>query len=362
MSAHMFAGASTPMGFVDLFDNILPVDEARARLFLKGSSGSGKSTFMKKVATRFETRGISVERFHCANDAQSLDAIMIPSIGLSIVDATSPHAHDPEIAIAIDRILDFAQFIDKSKLEPHLGELKSLSANKKLLAKKVTGYLAAIGNMYDVSNSAFENALDKHAIKNCANQYLNEIMQYAQAGVQNNKGRSRKLFLSALTPDGFVSYADKLFEDCKIYGISCDIGYGANIFLEELRDLAIPHGINVTSFYNPLSPERVEYLYFPQISTAFVRTDGSFAYTEDIDKEVGLNNYINKETLEAVSVLEPDCGMFDRVLDKAVSAMYCARKLHARTEEIYVSAMDFDALNRVSEDVIQGLLELIDNN
>jgi len=359
MIAHMFAGASTPIGFVDLFDNILPVAEAKTRLFLKGASGSGKSTFMKKVAAQFEARGISTERFHCANDADSLDAIMIPSIGVSIMDATSPHSHDPEIAIAIDRILDFAVFIDDRKLEPYLDELKSLAANKKLLTKKVTSYLAAVGSMYDAENNAFESALDKRSIKARVKKCLDHLYTDAQSSSQE-RGRSRKLFLSALTPDGFVSFADKLFRECKVYGVSCDIGVGRNIFMEELKNLTISRGIDVTSFYNPISPTQVESLYFPQMSVAITCVGGRFSYDGTIEEIIELNDCIYEEVLDSVGILEQDCDVLNRLLDKSISAMYCARKLHARTEEIYISTMNFDGLNKESEAIIQDLLMLCD--
>ena len=360
MSAHMFAGASTPIGFVDLFDHVLPVKGAKKRLFLKGASGSGKSTFIKKVAVRFEKAGIEVERFHCANDTHSLDAIAVPSVGLSIVDATSPHAHDPEIAVVVDKILDFAEFLDESKLEPYLDELKSLAANKKLFSKKVAGYLVAAGSMYKAENSAFEDTLDKQAIKRSAYNYFDELIECAQPTAQCDKAHFRKLFLSALTPDGYISFADKLFEGCRVYGIACDIGCGSNIFLNELSELAISHKISIINFYSPIDPAQIEYVYFPQISTAFACVSGHFTYSGVISELIDLNEYVNMEMLESTKILEPDCGIFDRVIDKTISAMYCARKLHARTEDIYVSAMDFDALNKASEVVINDLLGLIE--
>ena len=361
MSTNLFAGANTPIGFVDFFNNIMPVTDAKTRLFLKGSSGSGKSTLMKKIANMFEKRGLDVERFYCSNDIESLDAIAVPSIGLSIIDATAPHSHDPEIAIAIDKVLDCAQFIDENKLGLYLDELKSLSVAKKLLSKKISSYLSAIGGMYEAHNNAFEGSLDKFALKKHVHKCLDTLFADAQTDLQNVRfGHCRKLFLSAVTPDGFISFADSFFKNSTVYGVSCDVGIGVNIFFDELKNLAITRGINVTCFYNPISPALIEYLYFPQISTVFARTDGRFAYDGTCDKTVVLNDCIDREILEAVSVFEPDCDLFDRLLNHTVSAMCCARKLHARTEEIYVPTMDFDSLNRATETIMQDLLLLCD--
>ena len=376
MSKRMFAGASTPVGFVDLFDNILPTSEAQVRLFLKGSSGSGKSTFMKKVAAEFETLGYEVERFHCANDAESLDSIAVSAVGLCIMDATFPHAHDPQITIAIDKMPDFARFIDEQKLEPYLDELKSLAIAKKVSSKYVDMCLAAIGSFYGLENRDFEGVLDAHAVQMLAKKYIDDLSIYIESGAI---GHERKLFLSAITPDGYVSFADSHFKGCKVYGVSCDmIGVGKSIFLEELKNLAISYGVNVTSFYNPFSPEQIEHLYFPEASVAFASV-GSFAsglsasglsagrlsagrrfgYGGKVDVEVDINACVRKEAVGFISKLSVDCDLFDKMFDNAVNAMYNARLLHIRTEEIYASTMNFDGLNAFCEMLIEGLREKV---
>jgi len=362
MSKRMFAGASTPVGFVDLFDNILPVSEAKVRLFLKGSSGSGKSTFMKKVAAEFEVLGYEVERFHCANDAESLDSIAVPAVGLSIMDATFPHAHDPQITIAIDKMLDFADFIDEQKLEPYLEELKSLAAAKKTSSKYVGLHLTAIGSLYDLKSRDFEGVLDTRAVQILAKKFIDDLSINVESYAI---GRERKLFMSAITPDGYVSFADSLFKDCKIYGVSCDmIGVGKSIFLEELKNSAITRGVNVTSFYSPFSPGQIEHLYFPEASVAFVSVDSlagelsadrRFGYGGKIDVEVDMNACVRKEATGFISKPNVDCDLFDTLLDNTVKAMYNARLLHIRTEEIYASTMNFDDLNAFCETLINDL-------
>ena len=111
MSRHMFAGVSSPAGFIDHFDHIMPLETARKRYFLKGSSGSGKSTFMKKVVAKLELAGYETELFHCSNDAKSLDAVAVQSLRLCLVDATAPHSRDPYIPGSPDNIFDFASFL-----------------------------------------------------------------------------------------------------------------------------------------------------------------------------------------------------------------------------------------------------------
>ena len=350
MTKHMFAGASTPVGFVDLFDHIMPVEKAKKRLFLKGSSGSGKSTFMKTTAAEFESMGIHAEKFHCANDTKSLDAVAFSDIGLCIIDATAPHAHDPEIPMAIDRIIDFAQFIDENKLLPHLDELKSLQIAKKLSSKNVSHYLRALGNIYSAENDVCEAVLSKRAVTELAQKWLDSL---DAENLSERPGIERKLFLSAITPDGYRSFTDDYFKNCKVYGASCEATAGINLFLTELKNHAIARGLCVTSFYCPFAPGQIEHLYFPQTDEAFARVSGRFGYESKVDEVIDVSECAGIDIKHSGKL-----DIFDKLLSDSVDLMYTGRTLHNRTEEIYASAMNFASLNRAAKGIIKELLLL----
>jgi ABC-type hemin transport system ATPase subunit len=131
MIKHYFAGVFTSEGFINLFDELLPPEAAEKRYFLKGSSGSGKSTFLKKIAAWYEAKGYDTERVHCANDIESLDAVVIPALGLMMMDATAPHAADMEIPMGVDEVIDFSRFLEEGKVRQKKGEIIRLMNQKK---------------------------------------------------------------------------------------------------------------------------------------------------------------------------------------------------------------------------------------
>lgn len=348
MTKHMFAGANTPIGFVDFFDNIMPLEKAKKRYYLKGSSGSGKSTFIKKISEEFEALKIDMEKFHCANDIDSLDALSVGSKGLCILDATQPHSRDPEIPIAIDRIIDFAKFIDKQKIDPYVDEIKSLLKAKKHLNEKVSAYLAAVGSIYLADNGAYKAALKKH--------YLNELLQKWLKLLDIEKthsfsGIDRKLFISAITPDGFISFAKNHFEGCKVYGLCGASGFVAHIFLSQLRDKANACGMNTESFYRPFAPEQLEYLHLPEINTAFAILDDHFGYDGDVKEKIDMSNCVKLKTSEG-----GDCTLFHKTLKTIINLMYSSRTYHIKVEEIYSNAIDFEEVQRFTEKAIYELL------
>ena len=268
----MFAGAITPMGFVDYFSNIMPLENAQRRYFIKGSSGAGKSTFIKEIAQLVEEAGHEVTRFYCSNDASSLDGMACPVLGLGIIDATRPHMCDPEMPGAVDEIIDFGAFLDREKLLPYKAELLTLLNMKKTYTEQAFSHMARV-----------------------------EI----RGGVKKIPGIP-SYFLSAVTPDGYVSFADGYFTGCQMHTT------GWEALLER--------GARAINFCSPFAPEQLDYLYFPDQGIAF---------------ELG--------------------GEIPPVRE-VVQAMYNARQWHMKLEEIYGRAMDFDKLQPLGERIIKEIL------
>ena len=59
-------------------------------LGIVGESGCGKSTLMRKIAAWAEEAGLETEYILCSGDPDSLDAVVLPSKGVAIVDGTAP--------------------------------------------------------------------------------------------------------------------------------------------------------------------------------------------------------------------------------------------------------------------------------
>ncbi|MCL2873461.1 MAG: hypothetical protein FWE29_00860 [Defluviitaleaceae bacterium] len=353
MAKHMFAGASSPIGFIDFFHSILPLDKAKERYFLKGSSGSGKSTFIKKIAAEFEAKGFNAEKFHCANDADSLDAVSIPDKGISIIDATLPHSHDPEIPAAIDKIIDFAMFLDGNKVNKYLDEIKPLLQTKKVLYQKSLSCFASLGEAYLAGKATRESALSLD--------YLNELAEKTLRMFDVHKakyspGADRKLFLSALTPDGYVSFAGEFFDGCKVYGLCSEEGIGADIFLGKLRDEFNRCGINTESFYFPIAPDRLEYLYLPEIKSAFSVAGSKFSNEVNIDKKIDMCHCVDTKKISRLRPKKENC-LFDKMLNETITSMKTAKATHTRIEEIYAEAMDFEKIDILTEGMLRKLVK-----
>ena len=90
-SLRFFLGANTPQGFVSRFDQLADADDGWREYVIKGGPGCGKSTMMKKIVEALEDNNPDMEIIHCSSDVDSLDAVIVPALKLSIADGTLPH-------------------------------------------------------------------------------------------------------------------------------------------------------------------------------------------------------------------------------------------------------------------------------
>ncbi len=98
-----FFGGSTPDGAVNYIDNL--TENLSARYFIKGRAGTGKSTFLKRVAREAREKGFDTEVYYCGFDKDSLDMVIVPELSFCVFDSTPPHEMFPQSKR--DKILDF---------------------------------------------------------------------------------------------------------------------------------------------------------------------------------------------------------------------------------------------------------------
>lgn len=87
-------GTTTTEGAINIVPEL--IGPLSRRIYLKGRAGTGKSFFMRKIAEAFLAKGFDLELYHCSFDPDSLDMVLVPSLGFCIFDSTAPHEFFPE--------------------------------------------------------------------------------------------------------------------------------------------------------------------------------------------------------------------------------------------------------------------------
>lgn len=174
---HFFLGASTADGAVNFIENITL--ETNKRYIIKGRSGSGKSTMMRKVANRAKDLGLGVEYYHCSFDPISLDMIIIPALSIAILDGTSPHVIDP--SRPTDQVIDmFTLCIDPQVEVQQAEQIHKLNTNYRFHIQTGTALLKEVKEINDQLDTIYRNGIDLKAHQEEENKWITEIMQYSQ--------------------------------------------------------------------------------------------------------------------------------------------------------------------------------------
>lgn len=341
---HMFAGVNTPHGFFSRFDQIMPESTDTRKIYIKGGPGMGKSTLMKKIVDRAKKEGMDCEVFHCSSDPSSLDGLHIPALKFSIIDATAPHNSDPEYPCLGGELFDISAYIDKSKLQFEGEEILFQTKRKKQEFLKGYHFLSAALPLLRYIDNQYEASADVYRIVEAAELLAKRVL--GEQGL-NKKQHCRKLFLSAITPEGFTCHGDSLFEDT--YCVAIKGNFGTALFVRHFAELCRQRGFDTELFYCPMHPEdKVEHLYIPELRFSLMTYN---YYTHGVVREViELDEYT-----EHISGLGDCYSCADTLMRKAIDAFGEAKAAHRLLESVYIPAMDFDALEERSHSLIHSI-------
>ena len=159
----MFAGANTPDGFVGFYKELVDMYDLKKLYILKGGSGIGKSTFITKFADAFPNH----EKLFlvCSGDPKSLDGVIIPHIGIGIIDGTDPHIVDPIYPGVVDEIINLGEYIIWERVKATRETLQTLTAEKKSYYKTAFKYLARARDTHHKIEKLYEDAVDFDAVQ-----------------------------------------------------------------------------------------------------------------------------------------------------------------------------------------------------
>ncbi|HEX3040000.1 MAG TPA: hypothetical protein VHP54_06880 [Caproiciproducens sp.] len=157
-----FFGALTVDGSSDYIDNLTA--NVQKRYFIKGRPGTGKSTFLRRIASGALKAGFDVESYHCAFDPDSLDMVILRELGVCLFDSTPPHEYFP--SRTEDETIDFYKAAVAEKTdEKYRGELAAIMADYKAAIVKATKQLAKAKRYYDEVQRGYLSKIDAQALE-----------------------------------------------------------------------------------------------------------------------------------------------------------------------------------------------------
>lgn len=350
-----FLGANSCEGFVSHFsDSYLAGDGWRAYI-IKGGPGTGKSSFMKYMASVAERYGYSTELCVCSSDPGSLDGIIIKDMKTVFLDGTSPHVVEPKYPGACEEIINLGAFWDAEKLASKEKQIIEVTNKNKLLHKAASGYLSACGELiYDnlkLSRLLANGDKTKAFALNLCKKYIPKK--------SSGKGKEWVRFISGITPLGVVSYSGTVtdfFENV----IIIDDKYGgvAGIITDAVRNYALSLGYEIITLKNSFLPsEMCDHILIPELSLAVVR-ESEYTHFESGERRIHARRFTDLSQMHS----NRPRMLFNRrvareLLLTASSTLSKAKSVHDDLEKYYVDAMDFTALSVYAESLSKKIFK-----
>jgi hypothetical protein len=157
-----FSGAATVDGPFDYIENLTA--DIGKRYFIKGRPGTGKSTFLRRIAKNAVEAGFEAEIYHCAFDPNSLDMVVLRELDLCLFDSTPPHEYFP--SRPEDEIIDFYKAALAEKIdEKYRTEIAAIAADYKDEMGKAAKQLSKAKRYYDEVQRSCLSKIDAQALQ-----------------------------------------------------------------------------------------------------------------------------------------------------------------------------------------------------
>lgn len=336
-----FAGSNSGEGFYSLFDHIIGPRANRIYL-LKGGPGTGKSYFMKAIALGLRDVGIDQELFYCSSDPSSLDAVSFPCLGVALIDATAPHAREPEWPGCRDEIINLGAFWNAQKLVEKRAEIIRKGLLKRSHFTTAFQYFGAAKGLDDVMEER-SGRLDLP--------WPDELTSVKRE-LAVKPGHVRHLFASALTPDGYRSHLLDLLDDVRNrYILAGPRSSGQGTYLQEIADYLEVLGYDLEVFHYPLNPKKYLHLFVPSLNLAIL-TALPEEPLEELDG-IWLRWDWKKENKD---LQRGDQALLEALVQRGIEELEKARASHGDVEHYYAQAMDFEAASVYRQQILAEIL------
>ena len=340
-----FLGANSPQGFYSLFDELEQSQQPWHSFLIKGGPGTGKSSFLKRVAAHFGPSCPNMELFPCSSDPDSLDAVLLPEQHLSLMDATAPHAREAAIPAVRHTILSFGDHLDGRRLQEQRREIEAISASTPEYYRLAVSYLAAAQAFLRNSFHLAATAMDEEKIEGYARRFAAKSFRPL-----SGPGVEKRRFLTTICAEGLVALEETPALLCrKLYLIDDDCGAVAHHLLNALRRHALAAGHHVISCYCPMDPQRkLEHLLIPTAGIGFLSSNHFHPMAQSAAlRKIHARRFLNSEAMNSQKVrFTYNRKAAQSLLEQAILLLQESRQLHNCLEKHYIAAMDFTALNR----------------
>ncbi len=338
-----FAAVNGKDGFVSFFDKIFFCEPIKRRYIIKGGPGTGKSSFMRRVALHAQKAGRDVEYYYCSSDTSSLDGVIIDG-SIALLDGTAPHSCDTVLPGVRDGLIDLGRYWDASALEKHEDAVRSLGASKSAAYANAYGYLGAAGRVEQTLKGVILPCVKTDKMRAAVRRICDKIQS-------DGKGEVRVCQTDAFGIRGAV-HLDTLKDMATVCHTVEDHYGSADLLMRELLRRAGELGISAWVSYDTVDPSSPREIYFPCSGDYFCVRDEA----DGEEDRINMKRFVDTAGIASVrGAYRTARQAYRTLLELAAHELSLAGKAHADMEKIYVSCMDFDAEQKYCTEFLKSI-------
>ena len=353
MNQSYFLGSSGRNGFFSLFNQLTPKIDGQYTFLIKGGPGTGKSSFMRKIAEEIENNDIACEKIYCSSDPESIDGIIIPSLRVCVADATAPHTMDPDYPGATGEIIHLGECWNKQKLFENRAKIIELTDKNKACHRRSRRFIDSAFSIYADGEKICRESIDKRRIERYAARISARYFKRPSGRI----GLEKLRLLDAVTPEGYYFFNETVDYLCdKKFVFEDDFAVAASMVINEIRTYALASGFNVISSPFIGNEKKIRHLIIPQIGLGFFTKDRFCSPCPENAKYISLRRFYDSDSLRCNKAkLNFAKKASKELIDEAFSALKTAKKIHDELEDIYISAMNFDKVEEIRKIVSERI-------
>lgn len=343
MRSEYFISANTGEGFYSLYDRVFQNKDFDKIFVIHGGPGTGKSTLMRKVARAAAVAGADIEEILCSSDPSSLDGLILQKGGrrVGVLDGTPPHPRVITEPGVRETLWNLSGFWSSEKLEKARERIYAEGRKKKEAYHRAYAMLKGALSCHTETQSTLASLFLHEKAKAQIRRMTDRLKR---------KGEVRQRILRAYSMQGEHLCAHAC-ESIKNQVLLCGKKHAAELYLSHLNDCLSQKGIEYTVFLSPLSPALIDAVYVPETETLFIHEKDAGKTASE--KHIRMQRFLSREREAGLSRLTK---LEEAMTAEALCALKVAGEAHFALEEIYKSAMRFEALREASEEWIEDAL------
>lgn len=260
---------------------------------------------------------------------------------------------DPQNPGAVDEVLNMGAHWNEEGFKKYRENI--IKTNKQIQAtfQRAYRFIGAAKLVHDDWSNYNKVFLDYSKLASLEEDLKSKILSQYEP---TNIGSERHLFATAFTPNGIITFMDELCADCeKVYVLNGGPGTGKTQILKFMVNESLKRGLFVEIYHDPLIPERIEHIVIPDLKTAIV-TSNEINNKKFNGIQIYMENLVDYSLVDKDD-LQRDKEIFYDLLNKGLSIISSAKKLHDDLEIYYIGNMIFKDIDEAYNNLINKLLK-----